>query len=457
MTVDSLSGNISRMKEIVREAYIFTSHLNMIENLEMEKGIVIDTKEKRLLRDAISSLMIQLRILNGSIPDLVQSIGFYKKIVTQKGAPELKTVSGKLVQVKYSPLYSGKSLLLVISDRDKREFLENLSKSNLSINQLKKGYSIEKPLPEFGRPNSYAKMSNRLFKRWANRLVAEGYFRNLNKSLRRINSLFLVGTYVSMIFLTILISFLFSILLLIVLMFFNIGIIFPFFSPLPEGTSLLLRFAKIFWIIIVIPIGAGFVMYFYPNSESKSLGKKIDQELPFVTIHMSAVASSGVEPLNIFKIIIKNVDYAYTNIEMRKLVNLVNFQGKDIVSALQETAKASPSQKLKELLEGLATTITSGGSLKEYLSKRSENLLFDYKIEREKYTKTAETFMDVYISIVIAAQMILLMLFVIMGSTGTLGNFLGLSINSLSLLIILAIALLNVGFLTILRLRQPSM
>ena len=82
--------------------------------------------------------------------------------------------------------------------------------------------------------------------------------------------------------------------------------------------------------------------------------------------------------------------------------------------------------------------------------------MFDFKLEREKYTKTSETFMDIYISVVIAAPMIFLMLFVIMGSTGATETFLGLSAGVLSFLIILAITLLNLGFLLFLRMKQPA-
>jgi hypothetical protein len=81
--------------------------------------------------------------------------------------------------------------------------------------------------------------------------------------------------------------------------------------------------------------------------------------------------------------------------------------------------------------------------------------LFDYKLEREKYTKASETFMDIYISIAIAAPMILLMLFVIMGSTGLLTSFIGLGTDILSMLIIMAIVFLNIGFIVFLKLKQP--
>jgi archaellum biogenesis protein FlaJ (TadC family) len=134
-------------------------------------------------------------------------------------------------------------------------------------------------------------------------------------------------------------------------------------------------------------------------------------------------------------------------------LNLINFQGYDLVTALKKISAASASTKLRAMLDGMATTITSGGDLHHFLDKHAETLLFDYKMERQKYTRTSETFMDIYISIVIAAPMILLMLFVIMASTGM--YFMGLTPDVMSILIILILITLNVLFLVFLKLKQP--
>ena len=265
------------------------------------------------------------------------------------------------------------------------------------------------------------------------------------------NSRFVVGTYASMIFFTIMLSLFFSLFLFVILLFYNVSLAFPFLSAIEE--SVLLRFVKVFWIVFAIPLVTGVLMYFYPKTEGKNIGAKINQELPFVAIHMSAIATSGVEPVSIFEIIVKSEEYKNTRLEFRKLLNLINFQGYNLVTALKKIARASPSVKLRELLDGLATTITSGGDMHEFLDKHADSLLFDYRLEREKYTKTSETFMDIYISIAIAAPMILLMLFVIMGGTGM--YFLGLTAPIMSVLIILAVIFLNIGFLIFLRLKQP--
>jgi Flp pilus assembly protein TadB len=454
MTLESLKNNLDQIKEITRELYVFTNQLNIIKNLEISSKVVINVKEKRLLINSITALTNQLNILNNSIPGLLEKIGFYKKFEGDKGALTNSPIQQeRFIQVKYRPNPEKEKVSLTIDNADKSNFIKNLSVGSLSINKLKSKFSVEKPAVVFGKANKYAKLSNHFFRDLSNKLLAKGHFKPLNKNLRKMNSPFIIGTYVSMMFFTIFISFFASILLSLFLLFFNVGLAFPFFSIVE--TSLLIRFVQVFWIIFAIPLTIGLFMYLYPGSEAKNLGKKIDQELPFVAIHVSAIATSGVEPLSIFKIILQSKEYKYTNMEFKKLMNLINFHGKDLVTALKKIARASSSQKLRGLLDGLSTTITSGGNLHSFLDKHAESLLFDYRLEREKYTKVSETFMDIYISIVIAAPMIMLMLFVIMASTGALTNFLGLSVQMLGFLIILAIIVLNIGFLVFLQMKQP--
>lgn len=449
MNIEILKKNLEQMKSITRELYVFMHQLTVIEKLEASGSAVVNLKEKKLLNDAVVSLRNQLKILNNSIPQLMTD---NHNIGTGHGAQ----AQNNLVQIKYSPVPGRDKVTLVISEEDKKDFLSNLSKSNLSINQLKKKYSSQITVPEFGKPNSYAKLSNHFFRDFSTKLIEKGYFKTLNVDLRKINSPFVLSTYVSMMLLSSIIGLIVALFVYILLLFVNVSMTFPFFN-LPIDDPIYLRALRYIWVIIALPALVGLLFYFSPTTERKSLGSKMNQELPFVAIHMSAIATSGVEPLSIFKIILKSPEYKYTNIEIRKLVNHINFHGYDLVSALKLTAKSSPSVKLRGLLDGLATALTSGGNLHNFLDKHADTLMFDYKIEREKYTKASETFMDIYISICIAAPMILLMLFVIMGSTGTISSFLGLSVKAVGMLIILAIVVLNALFLVFLNMKQPVM
>ena len=233
-------------------------------------------------------------------------------------------------------------------------------------------------------------------------------------------------------------------------MFFN-------FSPTPPivssyAGSFLMRFLQIFWILLAVPVATFVFGYYYPSMEKKSIKTKIDFEIPFVTMHMAAVSSSMIEPSKIFQVIISTGEYPNIPREFRKIINRINIEGYDLVNALREVSRNNASSKLSELLGGMATVITTGGNLMNFFEKRSEGLLLEHRLEREKYNKYAETFMDVYISVVIAAPMILMLLLMIIKISG-----IGISITSamISLIMIAGVSIVNFIFIIFLNMKEP--
>jgi flagellar protein FlaJ len=192
-------------------------------------------------------------------------------------------------------------------------------------------------------------------------------------------------------------------------------------------------------------------MFFYPSIEKNSSGNKMDQEMPFATIHMSAISGSMINPVKIFEILISTKEYPKLSKQFTKLINEINLYGYDIVSALRNASYNCPSKKLSELYGGLATTINSGGDLPEFFEKRSESLLFEYGLEKEKMTKSAETFMDIYISVVIAAPMILMILLMMMKISGP---GITLSTSLITIIMILAVTVINIIFLSFLEIKK---
>lgn len=451
-SIEALRSNINYKKSILKEVSIFLNYLETITNLE-RRGFKTKKTEKELLYETVNSLMYQLRILNDSVPDLVKNISFFKELPVK--SPERKITIGreKLVSLEYKkPSVEEKKSRVIVKKDDKMKFLKELSFTANSVKRLKREYKIVvEKVDDFKKPSLYARTSNKFFLNLSADLFEKGYFKGLNSELRKANLYFLSQTYVSMAFFSSFIAIFASIGLLILLLFFNLSFEFPFLVPATE--SIFLRFLKTFWIVIVLPILTFFAFYFYPLTEKKSIASRINQELPFAVIHMSAIAGSGIEPTKIFKIIVISKEYPNTRREVKKLLNEINIYGYDLVTALRNISKMTSSAKLAELFKGMATTITSGGSLKEFLDKRAETLIFDYRIEREKYTRMAETFMDIYISVVISAPMIMTMLLVMISLTGM--SF-GLSLDALTLLMVLGISLINIFFLVFLHLRQPN-
>jgi len=456
-SVEALRSNIRHLKNVINELSIFLNQFYVLGGLE-GRGVEVKREEKKLLNDTIISLVLQLRIINNSIPELVKSVSFFKELpkVAKTAKVSVPKKKEKLISLQYQhPTVSGKTggAFLTIRKQDKLRFLKELRLTEESVRRLKKSKKIKpEKIEEFKRASSYAKISNKYFSKMSSQLIEKGYFKDVSKELRKANLYFLTHTYVSMALFTSVLSIIFAIILVGVFLFYSFTFLPPGFSRATD--AIYLRFFKFFWLIFAIPVLTFLAFYFYPSTERKSIGKKIDQELPFVVIHMSAIAGSGVEPTKIFRIIVTSKQYKNTKKEFKKLLNEINVYGYDLITALRNIARVTSSSKLTELFNGLATTITSGGDLKGFLDKRAETLVFEYRMEREKYTKMAETFMDIYISVVIAAPMILTLMLVMMSMIPQIS--LGLSGFMLGLIIVMIIALINVVFLVFLHLRQPE-
>lgn len=284
----------------------------------------------------------------------------------------------------------------------------------------------------------YARISNFMFYKISNKLLEKGHFKDLKKELLISGIPIFSTSYVSIMFFSTLVMFVFGFIISVVV---------------ASIRASMLAFFQYFGLFTGLSFGLFVFLYFYPTLEKMSLKGKIDDELPFVAVHMSAIAGSGIAPDKIFEILISDKESPNTSKEFKKVVNQVNVYGYDIVTALKNVSKETASKKLSELLNGMAVTISEGGELADFLKKRAESLFFDYKLSRERYTKIAETFMNIYISIVITAPMIFSLLIILMGVSGF---GLGISTQIITLGMILGVALVNIVFLVALHLKQPS-
>ncbi|MFH0808590.1 MAG: type II secretion system F family protein [archaeon] len=417
-------------------------------NIEQEKRIVVDMKaiaiglqNNSAGRDfylvSLRALAEQLDLLNNSVPALLKEwslIDDHEAPVAAKS--EIKKIVAPVkqtVRMSYVLPNTKEKMIVTINKADRKKFLEKLKFSEEALAGVKK--AEERSIGEvIQKPSAYAGFSNNVFMKFSDSLTPK--FDSLSKDLKRANIHFLLSIYLSMAIMSMVIA----------------GVVgFSIFG-------ILMVFSLSNWIFVVLPFGLiGFVLagfYFYPASEASNVQKNISYELPFATIHMSAIAGSNIGPVKIFKIIAASGEYPSIGAELKKVITQVEVYGYDLVTALKNVALNLPNKRLAELFSGLATNIATGGALKNYLEKKSENFLMDYRLERQKYSDLAGTFMDVYISILIAAPLVLMMMFIVMNVAG-LGMG-GLNITQLLMISIFVIVVVNIIFIVVINAKQPK-
>lgn len=411
-----------------------------------------DETGQKTLMPHLSSLKKYLKKTSDEIISLSEKIVLNSPLQSQAGQKQLPYMNLQQTQTAQIPdiLQKGKNSPDQPSHSFTKEEREtaNLEKETMKRLKKKEEKIVEK---EHQKTSKYVGLASRKFGKLSKRLIDLGYFKSLEKDLIKANMEYIPSGYLSITLYTTMISIIASAVIFIFFLFFSLSVELPIITLAEEGIAS--RILKVLWILFVIPIGTFVMMYYYPSLEKKSEEQKINRELPFATIHMSAISGAMIDPSKIFQIIIATGEYPAISREFTKLLNQITIYGYDLVGALRNMAFNSPSRKLSDMFNSLATAITSGGDLPEFFEKRANSLLFEHRLDEEKQSKAAETFMDIYISVVIAAPMIL-MLLLMMLKIGGLG--ISLSTGTITIIMILGVVVINIFFLTFLHLKQPG-
>src|SRR3989344_443254 len=411
--IDLAKRTIDQEIELLREIAVFSKR---IENAS--------PSERVMLSDGINSLREIMKKTSDRIIEILNgiSISGNKKEDDKK---EREIAESKIAPENSMPKF-----------RERDKYIAELEIDENILNRLKGKKIVAEEAKEIGfrKARGYLRYANKFFLRSASRLIKKGYFSSLPTDIRRSNLDMLFESYVAMMLFSSVISFFLGIVIAMFLIFSGLsGILTAILVPM------------------ILPIVVFIALYYYPGAERNSIEKRINEELPFAVIHMNSVSGSGITPNEIFKIIALSREYPFLRKEIRKVLNQTNIYGYDLVSALNNVAKNTSSQSLSELFTGISTTISSGGSLSSFFEKRAESLLNNYRLEKQKAIKVAETSMDIYISVVIAAPMILMLMFVMISVSGIQ---IGFTPYQLTFITIGGVALINVLFLGYLQTRR---
>ncbi len=327
-----------------------------------------------------------------------------------------------------------------LSPKDKERYIKELKISYEELEDFvkaqrakRKGKLREVKTADFTlyQPNQIGAVANRFMKGKADRLIKKypNLFKPLFDVFLKVDMSILSRSYVATI-------------LFFSALAFPVALAFFSLMNIAFGLSFIIVLAVSFFVALITPVA----FYFYPQSLIGDRRKLIKRDLPFALVHMSAVAGSGAAPISIFELLVESDEYPELKKEIKKILNYVNLFGYNLSNALRNLAATTPSEELKELLNGMISTVETGGDLKGYLKEKSDDALNTYRLERKQQVEALGTFSEVYTSILIAAPLLLIITLAIINSIG--GGIGGISVKLLAYLGVgVALPLLNIGFM----------
>jgi flagellar protein FlaJ len=166
------------------------------------------------------------------------------------------------------------------------------------------------------------------------------------------------------------------------------------------------------------------VFYVYPFYRADKLRRELEDELPFTTGYMAILASAGVAPEKIFYSLSNTSVPLAVSAEAKDVVRDVNLFGLDIISALEETSKRTPSVRFREMLEGFISTIHSGGNSAAYLREKSGQYMKLKRIGLKKFSDTLSILSEFYVALLLTGPLLVIIMLAVMAMLG--GGSLGI-------------------------------
>ena len=204
-----------------------------------------------------------------------------------------------------------------------------------------------------------------------------------------------------------------------VLMNILIGFIVSFVTTLTLYLIIPHEITALFILIIssIVPISIGIYYVSLPSSKAKTRGKNIDRHLPFATNFINTMSFAGISPAEIFEALSTVELYGEIQKEAKKVTTEIGMMGVDTITALKNAIFISPSEKLKEFIQGMIGVIQSGSELGPYFERCVEKYMMNDLIERKRNLESLAVMAEAFVVTVIAFPLFLVIIISIMGLT----------------------------------------
>jgi len=175
------------------------------------------------------------------------------------------------------------------------------------------------------------------------------------------------------------------------------------------------------WLILLfamIPILTTAFSYLYfismPASKARARGKKIDLHLPYALNFISAMASAGITPTEIFKSLSKQEIYGEIRNEALWIYRDVSLLGRDIISSIKSNIERTPSEKFKEFLQGAVVTVQSGGALKPYFMTKADQYMRENRLIQKQQIESLGIMAECYVTAAVAGVLLIIIILPLM-------------------------------------------
>lgn len=147
-----------------------------------------------------------------------------------------------------------------------------------------------------------------------------------------------------------------------------------------------------------------------PNTLIRTRRRRIDSVLTIASGFFATMASADIPIDIIIRDLGESYQYGEISRESRSIWIRSELFGMDIISSIKESIRASPSQKFAEFLQGIITSVNSGGDLKQYFVSKASQYQGELSTLIKQNSNSMSVLAESFVTVGVAFPLILLII-----------------------------------------------
>ncbi|MDD1702182.1 MAG: type II secretion system F family protein [Methanoregula sp.] len=160
------------------------------------------------------------------------------------------------------------------------------------------------------------------------------------------------------------------------------------------------------------------VFIMYPGIEAGNRRRNIDATLPYAINYITSMSTAGITPAEIFRLLGDSPIYGESAVEARYIAREIDIFGRDLIDAIRIISASTPSQRMKEFLQGAMASISSGGNLTDYFRTKANQYALENRQSQKMFLDTLALIAESYVTAMVAGTLFLIILQSIMSVLG---------------------------------------
>ncbi|SDM17332.1 flagellar protein FlaJ [Halogranum gelatinilyticum] len=166
----------------------------------------------------------------------------------------------------------------------------------------------------------------------------------------------------------------------------------------------------------LLAAGSYYARWFYLDQLAVARASAIEATLPRTVAFVYALSRSGMSFPQILQTLVDNRQvYGASATEIGVAVRDMDTFGTDVITALQRLGRRTPSDGLEEFSENLASVLSSGRSLSDFLHAQYERYQEEAQAQQEQYLELLATFAEVYVTVLVAGPLFFITILIVIG------------------------------------------